>query len=50
MRPGREPGDVADLDQQPGGAGRADPVQVSQSGAGGPEQLVSSLFAAFLRW
>jgi hypothetical protein len=38
VRPGREPGDVADLGQQPGSAGRADPVQVSQGGASGPEQ------------
>ena len=34
-----EPGDVADLDQQPGGAGGADAVQVDQRGAGRGEQL-----------
>jgi hypothetical protein len=38
----REPGDVADLDQQPGGARRADAGQVEQSGAGR-----GALFAAF---
>ncbi len=30
----REAGDVADLDQQPGGAGGADAVQVNQDGSG----------------
>ena len=36
----REPGDVADLDQQPGGAGRADAVQVHQCGAGGGDEFL----------
>ena len=37
----REPGDVADLDQQPRGAGGADAVQVQQGGAGRGDQLRS---------
>jgi hypothetical protein len=35
---GGEPGDVGDLDQQPGGNGGADAVQVHQRGAGGGDQ------------
>jgi hypothetical protein len=35
----REPGDVADLDQQPGGAAGADAGQVEQAGAGRGEQF-----------
>jgi hypothetical protein len=46
---GREPGDVTDLDQQPGGAGGADAVQVEQPGAclfdQGGELLVRGLLA-----
>jgi hypothetical protein len=34
-----EPGDVADLDQQPGGAGGADAVQIHQRAAGGGDQF-----------
>jgi hypothetical protein len=34
-----EPGDVADLDQQAGGAGGSDPVQVDQAGSGGLDEL-----------
>jgi hypothetical protein len=37
MPPIREPGDAAGLDQQPCGAGRADPLQGHQRGAGGLE-------------
>ena len=33
-----EPGDVTDLDQEPGRSGGADAVQVQQPGAGGLEQ------------
>ena len=35
MRTVREPSDVADLDQQPGRAGRPDAVQIHQRGSGG---------------
>ena len=45
-----EPGDVPDVHQQPGGTGRADPVQAGQGTAGGPSSSRSSLSAAFLRW
>ena len=38
-----EPGDVADLDQQPGSTGGADAVQVKQAGAGGPDQCLEFL-------
>ena len=38
MRPGREPGDVTGLDQQPGGAGRSDPMQAGQRGSSGRKQ------------
>jgi hypothetical protein len=34
-----EPGDVADLDQQPGGAGGADAVKIHQRAAGGSDQF-----------
>ena len=34
MPPVREPGDISDLDQQPGGAGWADPLQAHQRGPG----------------
>ena len=44
----REPGDVADLDQQPGGAGGADAVQVEQTGAGGFDQLGELLVGGLL--
>jgi hypothetical protein len=53
VRPGREPGHVPDLGQQPGSTGRADPVQVRQGGGGGGEQRIEFfefLLAAFLRW
>ena len=43
----REPGDVTDLDQQPGGAGRSDAEQVQQAGAGTARSSVSSWLAAF---
>jgi hypothetical protein len=46
---GREPGNVTDLDQQPGGAGGADAVQAEQCGAclfdQGGELLVRGLLA-----
>jgi hypothetical protein len=45
----REAGDVADLDQQSGGAGGADAVQVQQAGAGGGDVLDEFLVRAFLR-
>jgi hypothetical protein len=35
----REPGDVADLDQESGGAGGPDAVEVQQPGAGGGDEL-----------
>jgi len=38
VRPGREPGDVTSLDQQPGSAGRSDPMQAGQRGPGGRKQ------------
>ena len=44
-----EPGDVPDLDQQPGRPGGADAVQVHQAGPGRRDQVASSLSAAFLR-
>ena len=45
-----EPGDVADLDQQPGGAGGADAVQVESALVPvAASSSFSSLFAAFLR-
>ncbi len=43
-----EPGDVADLDQQPGGAGGADAVQVHQRGPGGCHQLAQLLVRSLL--
>ena len=45
-----EPGDVADLDEQPGSTGRADAVQVEQRRSVVLRSAMSSLFAAFLRW
>jgi hypothetical protein len=47
--PGREPGDVTGLDQQPGSAGRSDPMQAGQRGPGGASKAVSSLPAALVR-
>ena len=44
----REPGDVADLDEQPGGAGWAHPVQVGQGGAGPGEQRGEFFVRVFL--
>jgi hypothetical protein len=43
-----EAGDVADLDQQPGGARRADAGQVEQSGAGRGDQLGEFLVRGLL--
>ena len=43
-----EPGDVADLDQQPGRAGGADAVQVHQAGAGRGDQLGEFLVRGLL--
>ena len=43
----REPGDVADLDQQPSCAGGSDAVQAEQTGAGGFDQ-VGELLVRFL--
>src|SRR6266511_5198611 len=37
--PAGEPVDVADVAQQPGGAGRTDAAQLLQGGAGGLDQL-----------
>src|SRR5665647_2007091 len=42
-----EPGDVPDLDQQPGRPGGADAGQVQQVGAGGPDE-VGELFVGCL--
>ena len=39
VRLGREAGDVTDLDQQAGRAGRADAVEVGERGAGGFQQV-----------
>lgn len=41
----REPGDVTGLNQRPGGAGRADPVQAHQGGPGRGGQLLRRLLA-----
>ena len=47
----REPGDVTDLDEQPGSTGGADPVQAASGWCRWPSSsALSSLFAAFLRW
>jgi len=43
-----EAGDVADLDQQPGGTGGSDAVQVQQSGAGGSDQIAQLLVGRLL--
>ena len=43
-----EPGDVADLDQQPGGAGGADAVQVQQRGAGRGDEVLELLVGGLL--
>jgi hypothetical protein len=45
---GGEPGDVTRFDQQPRGAGRADPVQAHQAGAGGLEQIPQFLVRGLL--
>ncbi len=49
-----EAGDVADFDQEPGGAGGADAVQVEQPGVGGLDQgdefLIGLLLALVGRW
>jgi hypothetical protein len=45
----REPGDVTDLDQQPGGTGGSDAVQVQQARSGDFTSSVSALFASFFR-
>jgi hypothetical protein len=50
VAPVREPGDIAGLNQQPGGAGRADPVQGRQRGAGRFEGGGQFLVGRFLRW
>ena len=49
MGPVGEPGNVSDLDEQPGRAGRSDAMQPGEGPAGGGEQLARSLLAAFLR-
>jgi hypothetical protein len=46
--PGREAGDVSDLDEQTSSTGRADPVQVSERGAGRLEQLVEFFVGGLL--
>lgn len=43
MRLGGEAGDVADLDQQPGGAGGPDAVEVEQGCSGGGDELLEFL-------
>ena len=43
-----EPGDVADLDQQPGRTGRSDAVQVQQAGPGGRDQVDEFLVGGLL--
>ena len=48
MPPVGEPGDVAGLDQEPCGAGRADPFQGSQRGAGGLQRRGQLLARGFL--
>ena len=48
MRFAGEPGDVADLGQQPGGAGGTDPVQAGQRAAGGFEQVTEFLVGGLL--
>ena len=42
-----EPGDVTDLDQQPGGAGGPDAVQVHQRGAGGGDKFLEFFVGLF---
>jgi hypothetical protein len=46
--PVREPGDVADLDEQPSGAGGADALEVQQRGAGGLDQLAQFFVGGLL--
>jgi hypothetical protein len=48
VAPGGEPGHVADLDQQPGGAGGPDAVQVEQAGAGLLDELDEFLVRGLL--
>ena len=48
MRVFREPCDVADLDEQPGGAGGAHAVQVHQGGAGGFDQRLELFVGGLL--
>ena len=43
-----EPGDVADLDQQPGGAGGADAVEVDQAGSGRGDEFGELLVGCLL--
>jgi hypothetical protein len=43
-----EPGDVADLDEQPGCAGRADAVKVHERGAGGGDEFGELLVGGLL--
>src|SRR5450759_3652320 len=43
-----EPGDVPDLDQQPGRPGGADAGQVPQAGAGGPDEFGEFLVGGLL--
>ncbi len=47
MRAGREPGDVTDLDEQPGSTGGSDAVQLRQRGAGRREQRFEFLVGGF---
>ena len=48
MRLAGEPGHLTDPGQQPGSTRRADPVQVSQGSAGGPEQRAEFLVRLLL--
>lgn len=50
MRPGREPADVTDLDQQPGRTRRPDAGNVPRLLPVAASSSLSSLFAVFLRW
>jgi len=48
--PVREPGDISDLDQQPGGAGWPIPSRLISVVPVALSAAISSLSAAFLRW
>jgi hypothetical protein len=43
VRGGAEPGDVADVADEPGGPGRADPVELAQRAAGRGDELAQLL-------